>query len=608
MNQYYNCFSSFYANVTCLSIKALRINLVKNIIYYFSLKQISVKRLVTIILFLTTQLCFSQGDVTTYPSNYFSNPLDIPLVLSGTFGELRTNHFHAGLDIKTQQKEGLNVIAAASGYVSRIKISLWGYGKAIYVTHPNGYTTVYAHLQKFNDRIESYIKKQQYKKESFEIQLFPSAKELPITKDEIIAFSGSTGGFVGPHLHFEIRDSKTEKPINPFYFGIKVKDSKKPRLNSLMGYSLDSNSYINKVSVPVQLSYRKLENGDYLAYKINAYGTIGFGVNVYDQLDGAYNKNGIYSLSMAVNGKKVHEFKAASFAFSETRYINLLVDYDRLEKLNQRVQKTFTEPSNKLNMYPVSVNNGYITVEDGLTYNVDIIAKDFEGNQQKITIPVVGKKDTSTVSKPIHKTAYKITKSEFNKFTLDGVTVAFPKNTFYSDFYLDFEVKNGIAKVHTPTLPLNKKYTLTFDVSQFSGIEKKQLYIASIKKNGSTSHQNTVKKETTFYTTTKNLGTYTLKKDTFKPSVKLHNIKNEQWLTHFKSLQVKISDKGSGIKSFRGEIDGKWILMEYNVKSGLLTYNFSDQVFTEAKHNLKVTVTDNVGNKTILTSTFFRKK
>lgn len=566
------------------------------------------KKIAFFIILLTTQFCFSQAKVVSYPTNYFSNPLDIPMVLSGTFGELRTNHFHAGLDIKTQQKEGLNVIAAAGGYVSRIKISLWGYGKAIYVKHPNGYTTVYAHLQKFNDRIESYIKKQQYKKESFEIQLFPSSTELPITKGEIIALSGSTGGFVGPHLHFEIRDSKTEKPINPFYFGFDFKDSKKPRLNALIGYSLDSKSHINKATVPLQLSYRKLENGDYLANKIKAFGNIGFGVNAYDQLDGAYNKNGLYSLTTLVNGKTIHQFKAGSFSFYETKYINLLVDFERLDKLNQRVQKTFTEPANKLSMYPTSINNGYINIKDGLSYNVEIIAKDYKGNKQKITIPVVGKKDSAVVIKPVNKTAYKILKNEFNKFKVKNVTVAFPKNTFYNDFYLDFKVENNIAKIHTPTIPLHKNYTLTFDVSKFNEIEKKHLYIASINKKGSSSYQNTVKKETTFYTTTKNLGNYTLKKDTIKPSIKLHNIKDGQWVTHFKSLQVKISDKNSGIKSFRGEIDGKWILMEYNVKSGLLTYNLNDQVFTEAKHNLKVIVTDNVGNTSTLTSTFYRKK
>lgn len=566
------------------------------------------KKLTTYILILTSFLTFGQGDISSYPTNYFSNPLEIPLILSGTFGELRTNHFHAGLDIKTQQKDGLNVLASAGGYVSRIKVSLWGYGKVLYVTHPNGYTSVYAHLQKFNDRIEAYVKKQQYNKESYEIHLFPKANELPITKQEIIALSGSTGGFVGPHLHFEIRDTKTEKPINPFYFGIEVKDSKKPRINSLMGYSLSKESHINKANVPLQLPYRKLENGDYLASKINAFGEIGFGINVYDQLDGAYNKNGIYSLSMSVNGKKIHEFKAASFSFYETKYINLLVDYERLEQLNQRVQKTFTEPENKLNMYSTKVKKGYITVEDGLSYTVAIVAKDFAGNEQKITIPIIGKKDSTFVSKPIKKTPYKIVTTEFAKFNKENVTVAFPKNTFYNDFYLDFEVNNNVAKIHTPTIPLNKKYTLTFNVSSYSEAQKKQLYIASIDKNGKTSYQTTVKKENTFYTTTKNLGSYTLKSDTVKPSIKLHNIKNEQWLTHFKTLQVKIADNGTGINTYRGEIDGKWILMEYNVKNGLLTYNFSDKTFTEAKHTLKVVVTDNVGNSSELIATFFRKK
>jgi murein DD-endopeptidase MepM/ murein hydrolase activator NlpD len=567
-----------------------------------------VKRLAIFILFFTTFFTFGQGDVSTYPTNYFSNPLDIPLVLAGTFGELRTNHFHAGIDIKTEQKEGLNVLAAAGGYVSRIKVSLWGYGKVLYVTHPNGYTSVYAHLQKFNDEIEAYVKKQQYKKESYEIHLFPKAEDLPVSKDEIIALSGSTGGFVGPHLHFEIRDTKSEKPINPFYFGIEVKDSKKPRINNLIGYALTKNSHINSANTPLQLSYKKLDNGDYLASKINAFGEISFGVNVYDQLDGAYNKNGLYSLSLTVNGKKIHEFRATSFSFYETKYINLLVDYERLEELNQRVQKTFTEPSNKLNMYNTNINNGYINIEDGLSYTATIVAKDFKGNTQKITIPIVGKKDSTLVIKPINKTPYKINKSEFNKFTKDNVTVAFPKNTFYSDLYLDFDVKDAVAKVHTPTIPLDKKYTLTFDVSTYSEAAKKQLYIASVDKNGKTSYQTTVKKENTFYTTTKNLGKYTLKKDTINPSIKLHNIKNEQWLTHFKTLQVKISDKDSGVKSYRGEIDGEWILMEYNVKNDLLTYNFSDKNFTEAKHELKVVVIDNVGNQSELKSTFFRKK
>jgi len=536
------------------------------------------------------------------------NPLDIPLVLAGTFGELRTNHFHAGLDLKTEQREGLKVYAAASGYVSRIKISHWGYGKAIYITHPNGYTTVYAHLQKFNKRIEAYIKKQQYKKESFEIQLFPSSKELPITKSEIIALSGSTGGFVGPHLHFEIRGTKTEKPINPMLFGIQIKDSKKPVINTLVGYSLAKNSHINNVGLTSQLALIKLKNGELLAHKIKAFGKIGFGINAYDQLDGAYNKNGLYNLTMLVNGEKVHEFEAAAFSFSESKYINLLIDYERFKNLNQRVQKCFVEPSNKLSLYAKSINNGYITIEDGLNYTVQIIAKDFKGNTQKITIPIEGKKDTILVQKTQKITPYKINHTQFYRFTKNGITTAFPKFTFYNDLYLDFDVQDSIVKVHSPTVPLNKNYTLTFNVSKYSEAQKKQLYIASINKNGETQYQTTVKKDSTFYTSIKKLGKFTLKADTKKPKVSLHNFKNEQWLTHYKNLEIKISDAESGIKSYRGEIDGKWILLEYNVKRSLLTYDFNDKAFTLAKHKLKVTVTDNVGNTNTINTSFFRKK
>ena len=569
------------------------------------------KKLVFIFITLYTFIAFAQGDASlhsAYPSSYFQKPLDIPLILSGTFGELRSNHFHAGLDLKTQQKEGLNVFAAAEGFISRIKISHWGYGKAIYITHPNGFTTVYAHLQKFNDQIEAYIKKLQYKKESFEVQVFPSSKTLPIKKNEIIAYSGSTGGFVGPHLHFEIRDTKTEKPINPMLFGIQVTDAKKPRINTLIGYPLTTNSQINGIGIPTKVSLINLKNGELQAQKITAYGKIGFGINAFDQLDGAYNKNGLYNLSMLVNGKKVHEFEAASFSFSESKYINLLIDYERFKKTKQRVQKCFIEPSNKLSLYTKSQNNGYVTIGDGLNYTVEIIAKDFKGNQQKVTIPIVGKKEPILVRNTPTITNYKINNTLFNKFQQKGITVAFPKHTFYNDFYLDFEVKDSIAKIHTPTVPLNKRYTLTFDVSKYSEEEKKQLYIATIKENGKTSYEKTVKKETTFYTSTKKIGKFTLLSDTKNPKVQLHNFKDQQWLTHFNTLKIKISDDESGIKTYRGEIDGAWILLEYNVKNSMLTYNFNDKIFTSAKHNLKVVVTDNVGNTEILNATFFRKK
>ena len=569
------------------------------------------KKLAYIFILLSYIATYSQGDLPTnnlYPTDYFSNPMDIPLILSGTFGELRTNHFHAGLDIKTKQKEGLTIYASAQGYVSRIKISLWGYGKAIYITHPNGYTTVYAHLKKFSPRIENYIKEQQYKKESFEIEVFPSEDLLPITKKEIIAYSGRTGGFVGPHLHFEIRDTKTEKPMNPFLFGFNITDTIKPKINTLIGYSLDSVSQINRINKPIKLTLTKNKNGDLMADKITALGNIGFGINTYDQLNAAINKNGIYSLEMSVNGEKVHQFEAASFSFYETNLINLLIDYERFENLKQRIQKCFVEPSNSLSMYTKNVNNGIINIKEGLDYTVEIIAKDFKGNQQKIIIPITGKQENIVAFKNEEITPYKINATEFNTFSLDYIKVAFPKNTFYSNFYLNLTIKDSIVSVHQPTVPLAKNYTLTFDVSNYSEAKKNQLYIASISKKGKTSYQTTVKKENTFYTTTKKLGEYTLLSDTVKPTIKLHNFKNEQWVSDFNTLKVKISDNGSGIKSYRGEIDGEWVLMEYDLRSGILSYNLTDKSFTTAKHNFKIIVIDNVGNLNTLNTTFFRKK
>jgi murein DD-endopeptidase MepM/ murein hydrolase activator NlpD len=569
-----------------------------------------VKKLTVLLLLCSNILVFGQASITmqnTYPTNYFGSPLEIPLILSGTFGELRPNHFHAGLDIKTQQREGLNVLASADGYISRIRIAHWGYGKAIYITHPNGYTTVYGHLQKFSDRIEAYIKKQQYKNESFEVQAYPAASDLPITKGEIIALSGRTGGFMGPHLHFEIRDSSTEKTINPFLFGIQISDSKHPTINTLVGYSLDTDSQINQVDIPLQLSFKKLNNGDLLADKINAFGKIGFGVNAYDQLDNAINQNGLYSLELLVNGEKFHEFKASVLAFSEDKYINLLIDYERLDKTGQRIQKCFIEPSNKLNMYATSVSKGYLTIEDKKSYNVDIIAKDFSGNTRKISIPITGKNDSILVRKTETVTPYKINSSQFNQFSKDGVTIAFPKNAFYNDLWLNFDVEDSVAKVHSPNVPIHYNYTITFDVSKYSEAEKKQLYIASINKKGNKSYESTIKKDSIFYASTKKLGKFTLLSDKDAPNIQLHNFKNDQWITNHETLKVKIFDYKSGINTYRAEIDGQWILMEYDVTTGVLTYDFKDKIFTDSKHELKVTVTDNVGNTNTLNATFFRK-
>ncbi len=542
-----------------------------------------------------------------YPKDYFQNPMDIPFILSGTFGELRSNHFHAGLDIKTQQREGLNVFAPAEGFVSRIKISHWGYGKALYVTHPNGYTTVYGHLKKFSPKIEAYIKKRQYEKESFQIQLYPKSTEIKVSKGEIIALSGNSGSSGGPHLHFEIRDTKAN-PINPMLFGIKIPDHKKPIFKNAVAYAKNDTSHINQSNNYIDLVIKQQNNGDFLANKIYAYGTIGIGVNAIDKLDGAINNNGLYDLKLEVNGEKKYQYRVETFSFSESRYINNFIDYERFIKKNQRIQKCFIDPNTKLSIYRHIIDKGLLLIKDSLDYQIQVTASDYEGNQTKLIIPVQGKKDSILHFKEIKKTPYYFKTDQINKISDSIITAYFPKNIFCNDFYFDFKYKNGVAQMHNPMVAVHRNFTLSFDVTKYSKDDIKHMYIARKNKSGRLYYNSTKYKDHKLYTNTKILGNYTLVKDFEKPKIFPHNFKENQLLTKKDYLMVRISDKGSGIKSYRGEIDGKWILMEYKPKKGTLTYNFNDKKLIGNEHTLKVIVTDNVNNSTTFTSTFIRKE
>ena len=273
-------------------------------------------KLITSLLFLVLSCnLFAQPQV---PQDYFSNPLEVPLILSGTFGELRSNHFHGGLDIKTQHRQGLPVIAAASGYVSRIKIQHYGYGKAIYIQHPNGYTTVYGHLQKLGPELEAYLKKAQYAKESYEIELFPKPGELKVEKGQLIAYSGNTGGSGGPHLHFEIRDGN-QRPMNPKLFGIEIQDSREPLIQGLFAYPLNKDAQVNNSRERQKLTLIPLQDGSYTTPEVEACGNIGFGVISVDQQDMANNQNGVYKIEANLNGDKVFEidFNRFSTNFSD---------------------------------------------------------------------------------------------------------------------------------------------------------------------------------------------------------------------------------------------------------------------------------------------------
>ncbi|MBT8186471.1 MAG: M23 family metallopeptidase [Croceitalea sp.] len=555
-----------------------------------------------VLFFSLTILCSQEK----YPKDVFSPPLDIPLVLAGTFGELRSNHFHSGIDIKTQRRQGLPVYAIGNGTVTRIKVSLWGYGKALYVAHPNGFTSVYAHLQKFSPKIEAYIKKQQYKKRSYEIEVFPDYGELQVDQEDVIAYSGNTGGSSGPHLHFEIRSSVTEKPINPLLFGYEVRDATSPSLVGLYAYPLSKNAQVNQSAQKVALNYTKQADGTFLADKVTAIGTIGFGVIGFDRQDMAANKNGLYALKQTINGKVYSELNFETFSFGETRYINTFIDYGHFGKYRQRIQKCFKDPSNKLGIYKSLYLDGKIPVQEGLTYNVQLEMADIAGNIVKVKIPVQGRREALKVEAPDLKTDFFVHANKPNSFDLGAAQVYFPESTFYNDIFLNLKKGQDTIQIHENTVPLHRNYTITFDVSKYTKEERKQLFIAEID-NGTPDYSRTYKREKSFTTRTRSLGKYTLAKDTLAPKVVAKNFKSKQWLSNYRYLSLKISDDLSGIDSYEAMLNGEWILMEYEPKTSTLTYNFDDKIADKTQCELKVVVTDNVGNSTTFEQTFFRK-
>ncbi len=556
-----------------------------------------------LILFIA-QLSYSQAE---YPQDYFRNPIDIPLVLAGNFAELRSNHFHSGLDIKTQNREGLNVYAAAQGYVSRIKVSHYGYGKALYITHPNGYTTVYAHIKKYAPKIEAFIKQLQYQKESFEVEVFPSPEVLIIDKDEIIAFSGNTGGSSAPHLHFEVRDN-IERPINPMLFGIDIKDTRTPTVFKIYAYAKDENSYVNNTNHKAELRLIPDKNGNFSVENIKAFGNIGFGISSTDKQDLANNNNGVYNIQTFFNGTKNIEIDFRRFSFDETRHINRFTDYEIYKTKKLWIQKLFVESGNPLSLFKDVKDEGYLNIEDNTSSVYKIKIQDFKGNETWVTIPIIGKKEDSSSSTSDLSPSFIAYANQATTLQKDKISVLMPSNTFYDNVFLDFDVKSDTLKLHKDVIPLQKNYTITYDIGSYSEADKSKLFIAEL--------MGYYKRPNYIYTTRKgdsliarpnSLGTFALVSDNDKPNITPINFTNGKWISKESYLKVKIVDDLSGISNYRATINGKWILMEYDFKTDLLTYDFDDKVISDTENNLKVIVTDNVGNSATFEATFFRK-
>ncbi|MFV5702684.1 M23 family metallopeptidase [Flavobacterium sp. XS2P12] len=549
---------------------------------------------------------FAQVD---YPKDYFSPPLDVPMQLSGNFGELRPNHFHAGFDLKTLQKEGLKVYAVADGYISRIKISTFGNGKAIYITHPNGYTSVYGHLRSTDGVIENYIKKSHYALKSFEIELFPKPDELIVKKGQVIAFSGNTGGSEGPHLHFEIRDTKTEKIINPMFFGFdkNIKDTKKPLLSSVYVYPLDTKTSVNHSKRPLLLNLSLQKNGTYLSEKVVANGKIGFGITAFDYDDVSFNKNGVFKIQSFYNGKSNFGYQFDTYSFDEMRYVNVLIDYSKYKKIQQRVQKLFMKNKFGLSIIKADENNGIISVVPNLTSVYRIEVSDFFGNKSTVSIPIQYDLLSTIIDQEPVVSNYFVRANKDSNFTKDNMSVFFPAGTFYDDFDMNFDVKNDTLFLHDDTVPAHTNFTISIEDNKYTEAQREKIFIGLVQ-DKKTTYNATYRKDTVFSTKVKTLGKYTLVMDTTAPKISIAKPIEGKWLSDQKTIQLTINDEVSGIKSYNGYLNGNWILFEYDNKTKRLIHNFSDGIISEGANDLKVEVIDNVGNSTIFETRFFRSQ
>lgn len=535
-------------------------------------------------------------------------PLDIPLKLSGTFGEFRPTHFHAGLDIKTQGKEGFKVSAIKRGSIRRIRISLSGYGKCLYIQHADGTTSVYAHLKKFAPKIEAYIKAYQYKKESYVVQKFLEIGEIEVEQGELIGYSGNTGGSLGPHLHFEIRDTKAETPLNPLQLNLDIPDSIRPIVQGLYRYALVNNRVIGEKTL---LPLRRKNDSVYTADLQKLGGDHALGVRLFDRQDLSYNRNGIYSTTLRVNGQIKFSYTFDKIDFKDGKKIDALIDYPTYKKEKIRIQKLYQELMIDYSFLRPGAPNGILSFEKGKAYKIEIVLQDYHQNTTYIEFYVEG--DVANLPPPPAPLVNAIVPEKDYLFQLDQYELYIPKNSFYQTVDLPIKNQSDTLTIGPISHPQRKGFELQINIPKgLDTINKQQLALALYqpqhkKKEKQLSFVWTKKTDSILLTKSSSAGTYVLTRDSLAPKIKALNFKPNQWMSNYKFLEVEIDDDFSGIKSYRATINGKWILMEYEPKDKTLIFQFSDLNFNEAQLDFELEVTDQVNNKATYSSTIFRK-
>lgn len=558
---------------------------------------------------ITICLLFS---LNTFAQEYRS-PLDIPLLLSANFGELRNNHFHAGIDIKTGGVEGKPVYSVADGYISRIGVSPSGYGLVLYIDHPNGQTSVYGHLSAYNVRITEYIKQEQYRQENFRVDVKLTPYQIPVKKGDLVAYTGNTGGSGGPHLHFEIRDTKSEKTLDPLvYYKKIIADNKSPEIKGIAAYPVPGRGVVNGTALPFHQSIAQLKTGGYSPLKqpLEAWGLIGLGIKAYDRMDATSNIYGVRIVRLSVDNKEIYKSDVASFAFDQSRMINTFTEFADWRLNKSFYMLSFIEPGNRLPFYSAT-NSGYININEERPYQISYELEDIYRNTSTYDFTVIGKQQNIQTPSACNQV---FIWDKDNKYNTDQFSLFISKDNLYNDVCFNLsqisstQYFSDIYTVNKTPIPLDKSGEVTIKLSSDPLTNKKQYGIVQLTGSKASWIGGTYKNGS-MVASIRELGIrLTVSSDTEAPIItrmESSSSKKRKVTVPSDEIRIRVSDNLSGIATFKGTIDGKFALFTHDMKSPIYTYKFDAARLKKGiTHKLVFTATDGCGNTAQYTGEF----